>query len=241
MAYDPNKPMVFKIGTVRQQVYKKSDPDLQPILEKELGTTFIDNHTVFTKFKLYCKMPNWKHPRFTYKIQMANGSQNTSVFASMSPTELNDLIASMVKWLYDNQEQHNEAQELSTELLRRHSIAETQEELLSDLSIDPDNIEQEIAHNKSLIIEKKYQERNILTFLKHFELYIKSNNSKDQKVHLDTMTSLLPDYTNEIIDLISRYTSNPSIYEEDIDKLKEQLKEYFTGGTIVHAYNPLDK
>lgn len=232
MTNDPNKPMVFKIGTVRQQLYKKSEPDLQPILEKELGTKYIDNHLVFTKFKLYCKQPTWKHPEFTYKIQLANGSQNTSVFCSMSPTELNELIKSMVQWLYENKDQHQEAIELSQELMRRHQIHNQQADTLKDLTINPDSMEQEAINNRSKLIETKFKERNIMAFIKYFTEYFTVKHRDQKKIYLDLMTSLLPDHTDEILELIYIYTKNPQAIEEEIPKIKEQLEYYFSNKDI---------
>lgn len=226
-------PMFFKIGTVKPSYRKKQCPDLQPTFERRLGE-FIDtnNHPVYTSIKVYCKEPDWEHPNFTYKIQLANGASSQPVFASVPPDELHELISGLIYWLKENKEQHNEMIEKSRELLKRHEIAKQHESILSDLTLDTEEIEGTYTEAQITRKEIKHRTNAIMNFLNYFYKYFEQTNPIHKRQCLDYMLSLLPNHTDEIINLINMYKEHPEYLEIDKPKIQETLLFYFQNRDI---------
>lgn len=228
-------PMFFKIGTVKPSYRKKTTPDLQPTFERRLGE-FIDpngNYPVYTQLKLYCKQPDWEHPNFTYKIQMCNGASSQPVYASISPDELHELISGIIYWLKENKDQHNEMIEISRELNKRKAIASQHEDILSDLTLDTGNLEENYLTEASKRQEQRKLKSTIGNFLLYFYNYFDTKNPIHKRQCLDYMLSLLPNHTEEILKLVSMYSEHPELLEEDKDSIKEKLSYFFESKDIL--------
>lgn len=226
-------PMFFKIGKVKPSYRKKTSPDMQPTFERRLGE-FIDEdgHPVYTSFKLYCKEPDWEHPNFTYKMQLANGASNQPVYASFPPEELHELISGMIYWLKENKEEHNKAIENSRELLKRHKIAEQHKQILSDLTLDTEEIEGNYSDAQMQRVELKQKTNQIMNFLNYFYKYFDATNPIHKRQCLDYMLSLLPNHTDEIINLINMYKEHPEYLESDRGRIEQTLLYYFQNKDI---------
>lgn len=203
---------------------RKTTPDYCKT-ELRLGEYTSKEHggNVFTSFKLYCKQPDWEHPEFTVKMQLANNSSGkSSTYASLPLPEFHQLISTMIQWCYDHRDQHKEFQDLSSELLRRRKIEEEYKSILQDVTNPTDFLEDGYISEATKNAQNKKTLENSKLFLHYFKNYFETDNPIHKRQCLDMMLSLFPNNTAEILNLIGNYqydTQNMEQIEHAIDWL----------------------
>lgn len=222
-------PVAYKAtGNLIPISFRKTSEDFA-LIKKELGKHTSTKHggTVFTNFKLYYKKPDWENPNFTIKMQLSNKANgSSSAYASMPLEEFSELLSTMIKWLYTNKDEIQDFQEISRELLRRHKIEEQRISILKDLSNPTDQLEDEYLSQATINAQNRKLAETIKLFYKYFKSYFETDNSIHKRQCLDFMLTLLPEHTEEVLNLISNYSYSPESVNNSIPQEIEYLFQY---------------